>query len=73
MFTEIPLYAHNGVKWTNGEEGKEKTLSHADLPAFDSLDGHTQTQLLHLIEQGAYQRMPTEGREVPKIKRFPSQ
>ncbi|CAG9791840.1 unnamed protein product [Diatraea saccharalis] len=66
---EIPLYAHNGVKWTNGEEGKEKTLSHADLPAFDSLDGHTQSQLLHLIEQGAYQRMPTEGREILWEKR----
>ncbi|RVE42898.1 hypothetical protein evm_012453 [Chilo suppressalis] len=66
---EIPLYAPNGVKWTNGEEDKEKTLSPADLPAFDSLDGHTQSQLLHLIEQGAYQRMPTEGREILWEKR----
>ncbi|KAL4710311.1 hypothetical protein ACJJTC_011127, partial [Scirpophaga incertulas] len=66
---EIPAYAHNGVKWTNGKDTKEKSLSQEDLPAFDSLDGHTQSQLLHLIEQGAYQRMPTEGREILWEKR----
>lgn len=62
--SEIPLYAHNGVKWTNGEEGRQKKLTQEDLPKFDSLDGHTQSQLLALIEQGAYQRMPRECREV---------
>ncbi|XP_049865129.1 phosphatidylinositol 4-phosphate 3-kinase C2 domain-containing subunit alpha isoform X2 [Pectinophora gossypiella] len=63
---EIPLYEHTGVKWSC-EESKE--ISSEDLPAFDSLDGHTQSQLLHLIEQGAYQRMPTECREVMWEKR----
>lgn len=66
---EIPLYAHTGVKWTSGEEDKQKNISLKDLPSFDSLDGHTQSQLLHLIEQGAYQRMPTECREVMWEKR----
>uniref|UniRef100_A0A2H1VGX9 SFRICE_000012 n=1 Tax=Spodoptera frugiperda TaxID=7108 RepID=A0A2H1VGX9_SPOFR len=66
---EIPLYAHNGVKWTNGEEGRQKKLTQEDLPKFDSLDGHTQSQLLALIEQGAYQRMPRECREIMWEKR----
>ncbi|XP_013196087.2 phosphatidylinositol 4-phosphate 3-kinase C2 domain-containing subunit alpha isoform X1 [Amyelois transitella] len=66
---EIPLYDHNGVKWTSGDEGREKTVSSEDLPKFDSLDGHTQSQLLHLIEQGAYNRMPTECREIMWEKR----
>ncbi|XP_052751533.1 phosphatidylinositol 4-phosphate 3-kinase C2 domain-containing subunit alpha [Galleria mellonella] len=66
---EIPLYDHNGVKWTSGEEGKEKTLLPEDLPKFDSLDKHTQSQLLHLIEQGAYNKMPTECREILWEKR----
>ncbi|KAI5637162.1 phosphatidylinositol 3- and 4-kinase domain-containing protein [Phthorimaea operculella] len=64
---EIPLYTHTGVKWTETEEIKE--VSREELPAFDSLDGHLQAQLLHLIEQGAYQRMPTECREVMWEKR----
>ncbi|VVD05452.1 unnamed protein product [Leptidea sinapis] len=54
---EIPSYSRLGVKWV---EPEEKSLTRAHLPSFDSLDGHTQSQLLHLIEQGAYQRMPTE-------------
>ncbi|XP_047023656.1 phosphatidylinositol 4-phosphate 3-kinase C2 domain-containing subunit alpha [Helicoverpa zea] len=66
---EIPLYAHTGVKWTNGEEGRQRTLTREELPKFDSLDGHTQSQLLHLIEQGAYQRMPSECREIMWEKR----
>ncbi|CAH0668895.1 unnamed protein product [Spodoptera exigua] len=66
---EIPLYAHNGVKWTNGEEGRQRKLKQEDLPKFDSLDGHTQSQLLALIEQGAYQRMPSECREIMWEKR----
>ncbi|CAH0717341.1 unnamed protein product, partial [Brenthis ino] len=65
---EIPIYTRTGVKWTSGEEDKQK-LPPEDLPKFDSLDGHTQSQLLHLIEQGAYQRMPTEGREILWEKR----
>ncbi|XP_028163897.1 phosphatidylinositol 4-phosphate 3-kinase C2 domain-containing subunit alpha isoform X2 [Ostrinia furnacalis] len=63
---EIPRYVHNGIKWSPEES---RTLTPSDLPAFDSLDGHTQSQLLHLIEQGAYQRMPTEGREIMWEKR----
>ncbi|KAJ8724887.1 hypothetical protein PYW07_015845 [Mythimna separata] len=66
---EIPLYAHTGVKWTNGEEGRQRPLTHDELPKFDSLDGHTQSQLLQLIEQGAYQRMPSECREIMWEKR----
>ncbi|XP_045533800.1 phosphatidylinositol 4-phosphate 3-kinase C2 domain-containing subunit alpha [Papilio machaon] len=66
---EIPIYTRTGVKWTNGDEEKQKNSMQEELPAFDSLDGHTQSQLLHLIEQGAYQRMPTEGREVMWEKR----
>ncbi|XP_045763916.1 phosphatidylinositol 4-phosphate 3-kinase C2 domain-containing subunit alpha isoform X1 [Maniola jurtina] len=66
---EIPIYTRTGVKWTDDEEEKGKSLSLEDLPKFDSLDGHTQSQLLHLIEQGAYQRMPTEGREILWEKR----
>ncbi|KAG6448082.1 phosphatidylinositol 4-phosphate 3-kinase C2 domain-containing subunit alpha isoform X2 [Manduca sexta] len=66
---EIPAYSHSGVKWSTGEEGKQKVMSQDDLPAFDSLDGHTQSQLLHLIEQGAYQRMPTDCREIMWEKR----
>ncbi|XP_026313861.1 phosphatidylinositol 4-phosphate 3-kinase C2 domain-containing subunit alpha isoform X2 [Hyposmocoma kahamanoa] len=65
---EIPLYTHTGVVWRD-EAHKEKELSRADLPSFESLDGHTQSQLLHLIEQGAYQKMPTECREVMWEKR----
>ncbi|CAK1578120.1 unnamed protein product [Parnassius mnemosyne] len=66
---EIPLYTRTGVKWTNGDEEKQRKISQEELPSFDSLDGHTQSQLLHLIEQGAYQRMPNEGREVMWEKR----
>lgn len=66
---EIPLYAHNGVKWTGNDESKQRKLRHEDLPKFDSLDGHTQSQLLHLIEQGAYQRMPSDCREIMWEKR----
>ncbi|XP_068627599.1 phosphatidylinositol 4-phosphate 3-kinase C2 domain-containing subunit alpha [Battus philenor] len=66
---EIPIYTRTGVKWTNGDEEKHRNVSQEELPPFDSLDGHTQSQLLHLIEQGAYQRMPTEGREVMWEKR----
>ncbi|XP_073962722.1 phosphatidylinositol-4-phosphate 3-kinase catalytic subunit Pi3K68D isoform X4 [Choristoneura fumiferana] len=62
---EIPLYSHTGVKWTSSEEVAIPT----SLPSFDSLDGHTQSQLLLLIEQGAYQRMPTDCREVMWEKR----
>ncbi|GBP48239.1 Phosphatidylinositol 4-phosphate 3-kinase C2 domain-containing subunit alpha [Eumeta japonica] len=64
---EIPLHAHTGVKWSGGDE--EKNISNSDLPAFDSLDAHTQSQLLHLIEQGAYQRMPSDCREILWEKR----
>ncbi|XP_063635795.1 phosphatidylinositol 4-phosphate 3-kinase C2 domain-containing subunit alpha [Cydia splendana] len=63
---EIPSYINYGVRWTAGEIEKSIT---DPLPAFDSLDGHTQSQLLHLIEQGAYQRMPTDCREVMWEKR----
>ncbi|XP_050681509.1 phosphatidylinositol 4-phosphate 3-kinase C2 domain-containing subunit alpha isoform X2 [Leptidea sinapis] len=63
---EIPSYSRLGVKWV---EPEEKSLTRAHLPSFDSLDGHTQSQLLHLIEQGAYQRMPTECREIMWEKR----
>ncbi|KAM3968313.1 LOW QUALITY PROTEIN: phosphatidylinositol-4-phosphate 3-kinase catalytic subunit Pi3K68D [Aphomia sociella] len=66
---EIPLYDHNGVKWTSGEEDKEMTLNPEELPKFNSLDKHTQSQLLHLIEQGAYNKMPTECREILWEKR----
>ncbi|KAJ0179212.1 hypothetical protein K1T71_004924 [Dendrolimus kikuchii] len=66
---EIPPYAHTGVKWSVNEEDKRRTISQEDLPVFDSLDGHTQSQLLHLIEQGAYQKMPTECREIMWEKR----
>ncbi|CAG5010080.1 unnamed protein product [Parnassius apollo] len=66
---EVPLYTRTGVKWTNGDEEKQRNISQEELPSFDSLDGHTQSQLLHLIEQGAYQRMPNEGREVMWEKR----
>ncbi|XP_046978612.1 phosphatidylinositol 4-phosphate 3-kinase C2 domain-containing subunit alpha isoform X1 [Vanessa cardui] len=66
---EIPIYTRTGVKWTNVDEEKQKVFSSENLPKFDSLDGHTQSQLLHLIEQGAYQRMPTEGREILWEKR----
>ncbi|CAK1551645.1 unnamed protein product [Leptosia nina] len=63
---EIPSYNRLGVKWV---EAEEKSISVEDLPSFDSLDGHTQSQLLHLIEQGAYQRMPIECREIMWEKR----
>ncbi|XP_045492000.1 phosphatidylinositol 4-phosphate 3-kinase C2 domain-containing subunit alpha [Colias croceus] len=63
---EIPSYNRLGVKWV---EAEEKPIAVEDLPSFDSLDGHTQSQLLHLIEQGAYQRMPTECREILWEKR----
>ncbi|CAH2063570.1 unnamed protein product, partial [Iphiclides podalirius] len=66
---EIPLYTRTGVKWTNGDEEKQRSIAQEHLPSFDSLDGHTQSQLLHLIEQGPYQRMPTEAREVMWEKR----
>ncbi|XP_059060030.1 phosphatidylinositol 4-phosphate 3-kinase C2 domain-containing subunit alpha [Achroia grisella] len=66
---EIPLYDHNGVKWTSSDEGEEKTLSPEDLPKFNSLDKLTQAQLLHLIEQGSYNIMPTECREMLWEKR----
>ncbi|XP_061378857.1 phosphatidylinositol 4-phosphate 3-kinase C2 domain-containing subunit alpha isoform X2 [Danaus plexippus] len=65
---EIPSYNRNGVRWSDGDENN-KSSQPEGLPAFDSLDGHTQQQLLHLIEQGAYQRMPTEGREILWEKR----
>ncbi|CAB3256692.1 unnamed protein product [Arctia plantaginis] len=66
---EIPLYAHTGVRWVESEDSKQGRLTHNDLPKFDSLDGHTQSQLLHLIEQGAYQRVPTDCREIMWEKR----
>lgn len=59
---EIPAYTHTGVRWKGEDTYKRLTLE--DLPAFDSLDGHTQAQLLLLIEQGAYQRMASDCREV---------
>lgn len=58
---EIPLYAHNGVKWVCNEDNRQ--ITRKDLPNFDSLDAHTQSQLLHVIEQGAYNRMYPEERE----------
>ncbi|XP_045520078.1 phosphatidylinositol 4-phosphate 3-kinase C2 domain-containing subunit alpha isoform X1 [Pieris brassicae] len=63
---EIPSYNRLGVKWV---EAEEKSISVKDLPSFESLDGHTQSQLLHLTEQGAYQRMPIECREIMWEKR----
>lgn len=63
-FPEIPLYTHTGVKWCDDEADNDKTVSRKDLPKFDSLDAHTQTQLLHVIEQGAYYRMRPSDREV---------
>ncbi|CAH2091791.1 unnamed protein product [Euphydryas editha] len=66
---EIPIYTRTGVKWTNVDEERQKLFSSEDLPKFDSLDGNTQLQLLHLIEQGPYQRMPTECREILWEKR----
>ncbi|CAG9090354.1 unnamed protein product [Plutella xylostella] len=61
---EIPLYAHNGVRWHCPPAPPAPPP-----PAFDSLDAHTQCQLLHLIEQGPYQKMPTECREIMWEKR----
>lgn len=60
---EIPLYSSGGVHWKDYSE-EPKCASNTNRHSFDALDMHTQQQLMHMVEQGPYQRIPSEYREV---------
>lgn len=67
---EIPLYTNTGVRWQSCDDPRTATGNEEkQYRSFETLDSHTQLQLVHLIEQGAYQRMPIECREILWEKR----
>lgn len=39
-------------------------MPNSNRHSFEALDSHTQQQLMHLVEQGPYQKMPLNCREV---------
>lgn len=63
MILEIPSYSTGGVVWTDETENEIYSVN-INRHSFEALDSHTKQQLLHLIHQGPYQKMPVECREV---------
>ncbi|XP_077294869.1 phosphatidylinositol-4-phosphate 3-kinase catalytic subunit Pi3K68D [Arctopsyche grandis] len=65
---EIPSYSTGGVHWKDYSE-EIKNMPNSNRHSFEALDSHTQQQLMHLVEQGPYQKMPLNCREILWEKR----